>query len=141
LFVPKLSLISVTTYRFNGKHKSYNQTQEYQFGNEFQTNLGLNYNVFFKWPIDLFSFFRYRTQSADLIDGNNFPGSGGKWIYAIPGININFSNKLSLRLSSDIPLYRKLEGTQLTTSYKLTAAILFRILAKNKKLSINPGNI
>ncbi len=132
---PKLSLVSVSTYRLNGKNKNYNVNQEYKFGNELQINLGLNYNVFLKWPVDIFTFLRYRTQKADLIDGNQFPGSGGKWMYLIPGLNFNFSPKVSLRLSGDIPIYRKLEGTQLTTTYKLTAALLVKFSAQNHKQS------
>ena len=134
--LPKLSLLSVTTYRYNGSNNSYNQTQKYKFGNELQISLGLNYNFYAQWLIDIFSFVRYRTQEVDLIDGNTFPGSGGQWIYLIPGISINFSDKLSLRLSGDIPLYRKLKGLQLTTSTKLTAALLFNINTK-KKIKIN----
>lgn len=130
--IPKLSLLSVTTYRYNGTNKEYNQTQEYKFGNEFQASLGLNYNFFAKWPVDVFSFIRYRNQEVDLIDDTTFPGSGGDWIYLIPGTKINFSDKISLRLSGDIPVYRKLKGLQLTTSYKLTAALQFQI---------NPGKL
>lgn len=81
-----------------------------------------------------FSFARYRFQDEDLIDGGVFPSSGGQWVYVIPGININFSPTWSMRLSGDIPLYRKLEGTQLTTSVKFAAAILFNIPFKKNEL-------
>lgn len=134
---PNLGLAAVTTFRYSGKNESYNTTQTYQFGNEFQFNLGLNYSLFAKWSIDAFTFLRYRKQAEDLINGGVFPSSGGQWIYVIPGININFSPLWSLRLSGDIPVYRKLEGTQLTTSYKLTAAVLFNIPLKKKDFLIN----
>jgi hypothetical protein len=124
---PNLGLVSVITYRYSGANKNYNGSQTYRFGNEFQFNLGLNYSLFAHWPIDVFSFIRYRSQTEDLIDGGKFPSSGGKWVYAIPGANIQFSPNWSFRLSGDVPLYRKLDGTQLTTSYKLTAAVLFNI--------------
>lgn len=132
-----LSLLSISTVKLSGSNNKYNQTESYQFGNEFQMNLGLNYRFFKKWPLDVFAFFRYRTQSVDLINGFTFPGSGGDWLYAIPGISIDFSSALSVRLSGDIPLYRKLKGTQLTTSYKLTAAIYYRIPSKPKVIIQN----
>ena len=135
--VPNLSLMAVTTFRYSGENKNYNETQTYKFGNEFQASLGLNYSLFAKWPIDVFSYLRYRKQAEDLIDGNTFPSSGGQWIYAIPGININFAPRLSVRLSGDFPIYRKLKGTQLTTSYKFTAAVLYRLPLKKRKLIIN----
>jgi hypothetical protein len=134
---PNLGLAAVTAFRYSGENKNYNTTQTYQFGNEFQFSLGLNYNFFLKWPVDVFTFARYRFQGEDLIDGGVFPSSGGQWVYVIPGLNINFSPLWSMRLSGDIPVYRKLEGTQLTTSYKLTAAILFNIPFKKNDLIIH----
>lgn len=134
---PNLGLAAVTIFRFSGKNKNYNTTQTYQFGNEFQFNLGLNYSFFAKRPVDIFTFFRYRRQTEDLIDGGVFPSSGGRWIYAIPGININFAPGFSFQLSGDIPVYRKLDGTQLTTSSKITAAVLFNIPFKKDTLFMN----
>ncbi len=131
---PNLSLMAVTTYRYSGENKSYNNTQVYRFGNEFQFNVGWNYSLFISRPVDVFAYVRYRRQAEDLIDGNIFPGSGGQWISIIPGININFNPWLSVRLSGDAPIYRKLQGTQLTTSYRLTAAILYTIPFKEKIL-------
>lgn len=134
---PNLGLLAISTFRYSGKNKKYNTTQTYQFGNEFQANLGLNYNFFAKRPIDIFTFLRYRKQGEDIIDGGVFPSSGGQWVYLIPGININFTPGFTFRLSGDIPLYRKLEGTQLTTSYKFTAALFFNIPLKKNDLIIH----
>jgi hypothetical protein len=134
---PNLGLAAVTAFRYSGENKNYNTTQTYRFGNEFQFSMGLNYNFFLKWPVDVFTFVRYRFQDEDLIDGGVFPSSGGQWVYLIPGLNINFSPKWSMRLSGDIPMYRKLEGTQLTTSWKFTAAILFNIPFKKNDLIIH----
>lgn len=134
---PNLGLAAVTTFRYSGENKHYNETQTYKFGNEFQFNLGLNYSFFAKWPIDVFTFLRYRIQAEDIIDGGVFPSSGGEWVYAIPGMNIHFSPNWSFRLSGDIPVYRKLKGTQLTTSYKITAAILLNIPFNRNNLIIN----
>lgn len=124
---PKLGLVGLTTFRYSGVNNNYNGSQSYRFGNEFQLSLGLNYSLFLTRPVDVFAFVRYRSQTEDRIDGGSLPSSGGKWVTAIPGVNIFLASNWSLRLSGDIPLYRKLEGTQLTTSYKLTAALLFNI--------------
>ncbi len=134
VFFPNLSLMTVATFRYSGENKNYNNTQVYRFGNEFQFNLGWNYNLFISRPVDVFAHVSYRRQAEDLIDGNTFPGSGGQWISLIPGININFNPNLSVRLSAQAPMYRALEGTQLTTSYRLTAAILYTIPSSEKIL-------
>jgi hypothetical protein len=133
---PNLGLASVATYRYSGENKNYFNTQTYRFGNELQLNIGLNYNLFIKKPVDVFTFFRYRLQSEDLVDGGVFPSSGGEWVYAIPGVNINFSPWITTRISGDFPVYRKLEGTQLTTSYKLTIAFQFNIPLNRNELFI-----
>lgn len=62
-----------------------------------------------------------------------FPSSGGQWVYTTPGVNIHFMNGISFRLSSEWPLYRKLEGTQLTTGYKFTAALSATIQTRKKE--------
>jgi Putative MetA-pathway of phenol degradation len=134
---PNLGLAAVTSFRYSGANNHYNETQTYKFGNEFQFSLGLNYNFFAKWPVYIYSFLRYRMQAEDIINGGVFPSSGGEWVYAIPGMNIDFSPNWSFRLSGDIPIYRKLEGTQLTTSYKTTAAVLFNIPFNRNNLIIN----
>ncbi len=130
LFHPNFSAMAVTTLRWSGQNTSYNNTQTYRFGNEFQFNVGFSYNFFAYWPLGIFSYVRYRLQAADMIDGFVFPGSGGQWVYVIPGFNINFSPYLSARLSADIPAYRRLQGTQLTTSYRLTTAVLYTFPSK-----------
>lgn len=127
-----MSLLGIVTYRASGKNRNYNQTQVYQFGNEFQANMGINYNLFVHWPIDVFVFGRYRSQTVDLIDGNTFPGSGGKWVYAIPGLSVHFSPDLSIRVWADFPLYRSLNGSQLTTTYKYSLSLFFNLSNKDR---------
>lgn len=123
LFIPNLGVTSVLTYRYSGTNKDYHDVQHYRFGNEFQLNLGANYNFVAGIPISLFLFGRFRHQTPDYIDGNRFPSSGGLWIYTIPGVNIQFMNGISFRISSEWPLLRWVEGTQLTTGYKFSAAL------------------
>lgn len=142
LFSPALSLVNVVTFRKSGKNKSYNGAQTYEFGDEFQFNLGLNYRVFtIRWPVDFFVFGRYRSQTEDFIDGNTFPSTGGKWIYLIPGLNVAFHPDMALRVTTDIPVYRKLDGTQLTTSSKFTFSLFYNLsLSKKDNPLIVPSN-
>ncbi len=135
--IKPMSLLGILTYRASGKNHNYNQTQVYQFGNEFQANLGVNYNLFAHWPMDVFVFGRYRSQTVDLVDGNTFPGSGGKWVYAIPGLSVHFNPDLSLRAWADFPLYRSLNGSQLTTSYKYSLSLFFNLSTTAKEPVFN----
>jgi len=135
--IKPMSLLGILTYRASGKNRSYNQTQVYQFGNEFQANIGINYNLFLHWPMDVFVFGRYRSQTVDLVDGNIFPGSGGKWVYAIPGLSVHFNPDLSFRAWADFPLYRSLNGSQLTTTYKYSLSLFFNLSKKAKEPVFN----
>ncbi|MEX0981833.1 MAG: transporter [Bacteroidales bacterium] len=136
LLSPNLGISSVAVYRYSGTNNNYNEVQTYRFGNEFQLSLGLNYDLFVGLPVTMFLFTRYRHQTADLIDGNVFPSSGGQWIYAIPGLNIQFLNGLSLRLSSEWPIYRALVGTQLTTGVKFSAALSVTFPSRENKILV-----
>lgn len=133
--IQPMSLVMVSTFRKSGKNNDYNGSQVYQFGDEFQVNLGVNYNFFANWPIDIFAFGRYRSQTVDMIDGNVFPGSGGKWVYVIPGFNISVIPDLSFRASVDLPVYRNLYGTQLTTTYRYTMAVFYNFNPNKKNIS------
>lgn len=135
--IDQMSLVMVSTFRKSGKNNNYNGSQVYQFGDEFQANLGINYNFLLHWPVDVFVFGRYRMQTVDVIDDNVFPGSGGKWVYVIPGLNLAFSPNFSFRGSVDIPVYRKLYDTQLTTSYRSTLALFFNLNRDKNKPVFN----
>jgi hypothetical protein len=135
--IKPMSLLGILTYRASGKNRSYNQTQVYQFGNEFQANIGINYNLLVHWPMDVFVFGRYRSQTVDLVDGNTFPGSGGKWVYAIPGLSVHFNPDISFRAWADLPVYRSLNGSQLTTTYKYSLSLFFNLSKKSKEPVFN----
>jgi hypothetical protein len=128
-----LSLFTVSTYRHSGENKNYNQSQVIKFGNEYQLSMGFNYSIYRTWNVDIFSMIRYRYQTEDMIDGSVFPSSGGEWVYVIPGIGIEFSPGISMRFSADLPLYRNLIGTQLTTNFKFTAALTVQLPKFNPK--------
>ena len=140
VFSPALSFISVATYRYSGANNNYNESQSYRFGNEFQLNMGMNYNFFINRPMDVFSYLRYRHQGEDLIDGSVFPGSGGQWLYWVPGLAMNFTPDMSLRLSAAVPVYRKLEGAQLTTTYRFTIALSYAINPKQPVVLVPTDN-
>lgn len=138
LFARSLSLVNVVTFRKSGRNNSYNESQVYEFGDEFQFNLGLNYNLFLiKWPVDIFVFGRYRSQTHDLIDGSTFPSTGGKWFYLIPGINWSIDPNIAFRASTDLPLWWNLDGTQLTTSSKFTFSIFYNLSRAKKQENFN----
>jgi len=114
-----------STYRLNGTNDRYKITDfnsGYHFGNEVLFNLGASYNT-----KSLFNFsfqFRYRITAIDKLGNLSVPNSGGEWLYAMPGLNINYK-PISIRLNGQLPIYRNLNGIQLTTSYKAGIALSY----------------
>jgi hypothetical protein len=118
-----------TNYRFGSNAFSANGFEGgYKFGNEFVSSLGATYSTNFLFDYSLFV--RYRSTTSDQFSKFDIPNTGGRWFYLLPGINTKLTNDLLFRISGQVPLYRALEGTQLTTSYSI-AFSLFYIISKN----------
>ena len=128
----------IATYRHTGTNSSYgfgNQADKgYRFGNEFLATASIGEQFLLKKQIlDLILTFQYRQVGVDHTGGNVTPATGGKWLNLVPGIAWYFNPKLALRLSATLPLYRNLVDVQLTTSYKVTAGIYFKLDFSPKK--------
>lgn len=124
LLRPTMGFTAIPTLRITGTNQRYNDSQSYRFGNEFQTIFGFSDRFTFRTIfLDPQLMFRFRTTSPDLAEGETFPNTGGTWLHILPGFNLGLSPNVNFRFNAEIPLYRRLTGTQLTTSYKLTAAL------------------
>ncbi len=134
-FLPlsRFSLFINSTYRFNGTNNRFQLSgpdfKGYKFGNVFLLTTGTSYrtNSIFDFSIS----FRYRNVQDDFFSGSEIPNTGGHWVNIVPGININFES-LSLRLAGQIPVFRDLNGIQLTTSHTISLSIFYNFSNKNE---------
>lgn len=117
IFITASYKLNTSNYRFS------NSDAGYKFGNEFVSSIGAGYrtDTIFDYSFSL----RFRTTSVDQFDDEDVPNTGGIWLYALPGINIKVAEGLITRISGQIPIYRNLEGTQLTTTYTLSASLFY----------------
>ncbi len=128
-FMPALPLNGFlnVSYRLNGTNNRFgdNFQQGYTFGNELFVNLGAGYrtDTFFDFTLML----RFRNTTPDKFDGGQIPNTGGNWLYFVPGVNGKISDNFTARLSGQIPLYRNLTGTQLTTTYTASIGLFYNI--------------
>ena len=123
-----LGLNASASYRYTTPSRRFDGDNKYRFGNETLLSVGIVKNILLKtvgFTPSLFA--RYRSTSVDKIDNLEVPGTGGDWIYLNPGINIELSNKLAINGSAEVPVYRNLNGTQLTTSYRFNVGLAFKI--------------
>lgn len=122
------------TYRKTGVNREYLNASTYKFGNEFQSFLTVSDQVFlFKQIVSPSLTVKYRNVIRDKIDNNNLQNTGGEWVFLIPNITLNITERLLFSANLEIPLYAKVIGTQLTPTYRITTGFSFLL---NKKLTI-----
>lgn len=124
-----INLFAINTYRFTGRNERFrNSTEGYKFGNEFVSTLGAKDKFFsgFSYVV----MFRYRSAGSDQLGDDLQPNTGGKWFSIIPGLNYSVNNNISLRLSSQLPLFQDLNGIQPTTEYTLSASVFYNFKKK-----------
>ena len=127
-FVPRspISLFASTTYRLTGTNDRYGSGNGgYSFGDEFQTSIGAGYRT--DTPFDATLQVRYRTTGRDSFDGDFVSNTGGHWVYAVPGINVKLFESLQMRINGEIPVYRDLNGSQLTTTFRSSVSFFYTL--------------
>lgn len=133
LFNPNFSIMANSTYRITTTNTRYNARQRYKFGNEFQVQLAIKQRINVgKLLLDPILSAQFRTVAPDQVDENIFSNTGGSWIYLRPGTSVSLSPNSSFRIMGDLPIYRRLEGTQLTTTYKLAISFYHTLSLKKK---------
>jgi len=123
-----LSFNLSATYRATGTNSNYNGSFDYKFGNEFQVQMGVQDQMLIgRLAVDPMLGFQYRTVGKDKIEGSIFENTGGHWVYLRPGLNVNMGQYSALRFTGSLPIYRYLDGTQLSTSYRF-AITFYRLI-------------
>ena len=131
--VPNLTFTTNSTLRLTTANQRFNGRQAYRFGNEFQLQSGLSYRLLFKnLLVDPLLIIQYRTVGPDHIDGLKLDNTGGHWLHARMGLNVNLSPNTSVRMIADLPIYRNLVGTQLSTSYRAAISLYHQLNLRKK---------
>lgn len=126
---PGLNYLVNAGFRYTTPAERFEGDFDYRFGNELLLNNGLSYTkAFSKFSLTPSAFISYRHTREDKADGDFVAGTGGHWLNLLPGINVEPWAKWSFFISGEIPLYRHLNGTQLTTTYRLNIGLNFKIL-------------
>ena len=98
---------------------------QYKFGNEVvaTTSTGWRTDGLFDWSLSL----RWRFTAPDKRFDEEISNTGGQWLMLIPGVNLKMAKSWTLRLAARLPVYRRLNGTQLTTGYRLAVSLFYVI--------------
>ena len=133
IFLNRLNFISAINYRITGEANRFDRQQRYKFGNELQTIIGFSYDAYLaKMLLTPQLNLRYRQTLFDQTDGRRTPNTGGHWIYLKPGLAFDFAKRYQFGITSDLPIYRNLDGVQLTTSFKFTVNMIYNFYKKEK---------
>lgn len=116
-----MNLNWINSYRVTGTNERFTENDNYRFGDEYISNLSVSnsLNDRFSYAVNL----RYRSTTSDQRNEITMPNTGGKWLSIIPDLYIGFTERLSMKLSGQIPVYQELKGFQPTTTYALSASL------------------
>ncbi len=133
---PSLNISSTIIYNLKGKNKDYLDAFEYKFGNEFQFHIGVSDRILIgKMMNDPSIQFRYRRASRDQQEKIEIESTGGDWLFLHLDHRLWFNQKIAFHAGIDVPLYGRVNGTQLSPSYRLNAGFYFLFTKENKDLN------
>lgn len=126
-FRKSLVLQQTFTYRINTLSTRFASHDNYQFGDEFYAITSLADQLVTGSLIHTPSLsFNLRYAGKNIIEQYEDPNSGGWWLNLRTGWGVNLTPKLNLSVLYEIPIYRDLNGFQLTTSYKIIGVVNFK---------------
>lgn len=127
-FRPSMQVASTLIYSYKGINNNYLGVNEYQFGREWSWSLGVSDQLLIgKQLVQPALQFRYRKANADSFNAEALPSTGGNWLFIIPGTSIWFGKNFSLETNVELPLFAKVEGTQVTPTYRLNIGVFYKI--------------
>ncbi len=130
---PQRNLYLTSTYRVNGKNKDYLGFTEYQFGRSYQLIFGIGDQLMVgTLPVNLGLSLKFRQSFQDKIQDVDIDNTGGNWLYIIPAIGIPIGQKTLLSIVPEIPLYSYVDGTQLSTSFRIRASLYMTFMTRAK---------
>jgi hypothetical protein len=132
-FRPSMGFSVSMVYGYKGVNPDYLNGQSYRFGNEFLGQLSVVEKLNLgKQIFDFGLTLRYRYQGNDEFNIAILPNTGGQFLFLTPGISYYITSKLTANVSSEIPIYTKVEGTQLAPTYRFSAGMFLVINRKRK---------
>lgn len=118
-----MNLFWYNTFRLTGQNSRFRTGDNYRFGNELLSTVGITNRLLGKFSYILMA--RYQSTASDRRNGSKMPNTGGKWVYLKPALSFEVAEGLSLRLSGQLPVYQHLNGLQPTTSFTLSGSLFY----------------
>ena len=98
--------------------------QSYEFGNDLQIITGMSDQFLMLGQLIAPSLgLRFRTAARDAIDGIVNSGTGGTFLFLRGGLGIDLSKDYRISFNGELPIYTRVNETQLATSYTLNLSL------------------
>ncbi|MDZ7720543.1 MAG: hypothetical protein U5K72_17135 [Balneolaceae bacterium] len=120
-----ITLFTVNAIKKTTSAERFNSNDNFEFGNELNSLLGVTGPLLNRFSYNLRM--KYRTAGSDLRNGVELPSTGGEWLNFEPGLGYQLTDRLSMQVSGELPIYRNVTGTQPSTTYVLSASLFFSL--------------
>ena len=122
--------------RFNGMNREYLGSQTFQFGRSGQIYMSMGDQMVIGNEILAPSLsLRFRYAAPDRINEQELENTGGRWINIIPALSWHIRQNTILHMVPEIPLFSKVNGTQLTPTFRMQVGIYYRFGQKKEDKS------
>jgi hypothetical protein len=127
-FRHSMSVYVTSTYRATGVNPDYLGSLAYEFGNDFLIIAGIADRIAIGSSVwDPSLSFRYRKAQRDKTNNVDLAGTGGEWVFMMPGLKYSITSDISINVIMEFPLYSFVNETQLTPTKRFTAGIYYKI--------------
>jgi hypothetical protein len=120
-----MSFYTINSFKKNSSASRFSQDDQYRFGDELNSILGVSRPAYDRFSLSLQ--LKFRAAEADLRNDSKMPSTGGEWMNLAPGLGYTITDRFSIQLAGEVPVYQNVNGTQPTTTYKLTASLFFSL--------------
>lgn len=117
--------INQLAIKLNTKGKKFDAHSEYRFGHVVQYFSSGNYQwIVGKSLLDTFFGINFQKRFKDAFQGGyENENTGGEWIFLSCGFNYQYNPRLGVGISGLLPVFRNVNGLQLTTSKQMNLTI------------------
>jgi len=139
---PSAVVTHYMTYRMTGANPDYLGSQVYEFGNEFQTVMGISeQKAIGKFLTSYGLNLRYRYAQQDRNNEEWIPNTGGQWVFIVPAFSWYTTPNMALTVNADLPIHSNVAGTQLTPSFRINAGLYFTIKSNRSRIIGNENEL
>lgn len=112
-------------YSLNTEGRRFDNWSPYEFGDSWQANFVARYSLN-RSGLWFAGEFLYMHMNKDQINGGVVPNSGGNWYLVGLGVGASLIERVSVRSFVYIPIHERLEGIQLSTTYRVRLTLGYK---------------